>query len=446
MNIRDRFFDLEKFMSNEPNNIINKLKNSTVFKVISGYAIVAFITVQVASLVSSSFGFGEEFMQNIIIGFFVVMPFIALIAWAAASKYSTLNILIISFFLIFTGYGTGSYVWVNNFMLPEIEKYLSEDNNVKAWLTSNKINSYAPFFSKYSENDDEISALSNINIEQSGVFVSWRAYEGNENWRLLGTSPLKQVRLPRGIIQLKLEKENFETKILTLSNPSIRLENLPFNVEWSLDPIELQAENSVPKGMIYIQGGNFIPALTGFPIDPVYLHSFYIDKYEVTNSDYKKFIDAGGYNNPQYWVDMDFIKDGVSLTWEEAKSLMVDTTGLTGPSTWEVGTFLEGLDNHPVTGISWYEALAYARYKGYKLPNIFQWLCAAGLAGFVSDLPDIASSNLKSSQFWDVDDRRGENYFGLKNIAGNVREWITNPQGDKKSKFSILGGSFQDNT
>ena len=105
----------------------------------------------------------------------------------------------------------------------------------------------------------------------------------------------------------------------------------------------------------------------------------------------------------------------------------------------------DNTENFPVTGISWFEARAYARYKGYKLPNIFQWLCAAGLAGFVSDLPDITSSNLKSSQFWDVDDRRGENYFGLKNIAGNVREWTTNPQGDERSKFSILGGSYHDN-
>ena len=160
-------------MSNESTGIINKLKESTVFKVISGYAIIAFITVQVASLVSSSFGFGQEFMQNIILGFFVVLPFIALTAWAASSRYSTLNILVISFFLLFTGYGTGSYVWVNNFMMPQIEKHLSEDNNVKAWLTSNKINSFAPFFSKYSENDDEISALSTINIEQTGVFISW---------------------------------------------------------------------------------------------------------------------------------------------------------------------------------------------------------------------------------------------------------------------------------
>ena len=90
-------------MNDESKNIIDKLRNSTVFKVVSGYAIIAFITVQVASLVSSSFSFGQEFMQNVILGFFVVLPFIALIAWAASSRYSTVNILVISFLLLFTG-------------------------------------------------------------------------------------------------------------------------------------------------------------------------------------------------------------------------------------------------------------------------------------------------------------------------------------------------------
>ena len=56
-------------MNNESQSVFDKLKNNTVFKVVSGYAIVAFITVQVASLVSSSFSFGQEFMQNIIIVF-----------------------------------------------------------------------------------------------------------------------------------------------------------------------------------------------------------------------------------------------------------------------------------------------------------------------------------------------------------------------------------------
>ena len=83
--------------------IFEKLKQSKVFKVLSGYAIAAFVTVQVASLVSDSFGFGDEFMQNIIIIFLVILPFIALVAWASSSRYGTFKILGISFFLLFTG-------------------------------------------------------------------------------------------------------------------------------------------------------------------------------------------------------------------------------------------------------------------------------------------------------------------------------------------------------
>ena len=178
-------------MNDETNNIIEKLKNSTVFKVISGYAIVAFITVQIASLVSSSFGFSQEFMQNIIIVFLIILPFIALIAWAASSKYGTFKILGISFFLLFTGYGTGSYVWVNKFMLPNLQIQLEEDNYVGAWTISNKINSFAPFFSKLDNEDDLISSIVNIKVQQEGVGVYWRPYgEGNPDWRYLGSSPL----------------------------------------------------------------------------------------------------------------------------------------------------------------------------------------------------------------------------------------------------------------
>ena len=104
--------------------IFDKLKQSKVFKVLSGYAIAAFVTVQVASLVSDSFGLEEEFMQNIIIVFLVILPFIALVAWAASSKYGTFKILGISLFLLFTGYGTGSYIWVNTYIgVRPIEGY-----------------------------------------------------------------------------------------------------------------------------------------------------------------------------------------------------------------------------------------------------------------------------------------------------------------------------------
>ena len=111
-----------------------------------------------ASLVSDSFGFGDEFMQNIIIIFLVILPFIALVAWAASSRYGTFKILGISFFLLFTGYGTGSYIWVNNYMLPQVKDYLAQDDNVSAWLTSSKINSFAPFLSKYNQNGKKLIA------------------------------------------------------------------------------------------------------------------------------------------------------------------------------------------------------------------------------------------------------------------------------------------------
>ena len=106
-------------------SLVDKLKESKVFKVTSGYAIVAFVTVQIASLVSDSFGLEREFMQNIIIIFLIVLPFIALIAWAASSKYSTAKILGITLVVLFTGYGTGSYVWINNFVIPDLKEIFS---------------------------------------------------------------------------------------------------------------------------------------------------------------------------------------------------------------------------------------------------------------------------------------------------------------------------------
>ena len=100
----------------------------------------------------------------------------------------------------------------------------------------------------------------------------------------------------------------------------MRLNNFPIYLPWNLEPINLQPVGSIPNGMVYVQGGNFIPGLTGNNTDPIYLHPFYIDKTEVTNKEFKKFIDSGGYENKQYWVEMEFINDGVSLNWEEAKN------------------------------------------------------------------------------------------------------------------------------
>ena len=425
-------------------SMLDRLKESKVFKVVSGYALVAFITVQIASLVSDSFGFGQEFMQNIIIVFLVILPFIALIAWAASSKYGTFKILGISLFILFTGYGTGSYIWVNNFMLPQVKNFLEKDDNVAAWLTASRINSFAPFFSTMSEDNDNISALVNLQIQQDDVNVSWKAYGEENEWRFLGKSPLPSIRLPRGILQFKLDKEGYESTFFSSSNPSLKLNNFPIDMGWNVDPINLQVEGSIPKGMIYIPGGNFIPALTGSGVDQVYLHPFYIDKFEVTNKEFKEFVDAGGYKNPQYWVEMDFIRNGVSLTLEEAQELMTDTTGMMGPAGWEVGTYIQGTEDKPVTGVSWYEALAYARYKGNILPPMFHWAKAA----FAPDeiISPISPKLLKTSNFSKKDISivgQGEGAYGTFDMAGNAKEWVWNIFG---GRGLTLGGAFDEPT
>jgi len=383
-------------------------------------------------------------MQNIIILFLIILPFIALVAWAASSKYGTFKILGISLFLLFTGYGTGSYIWVNNFMLPQVQDFISKDDNVAAWLTSSKINSFAPFFSTISGEDDDISALASIRTQQDGVSVSWKAYGQIDDWRFLGKTPLEPTRLPRGILKFKLEKEGYETTYFSSSNPSLKFYNSPFDPGWSLEPINLQPQGSVPTGMIYIQGGNFVPALTGSGVDPVFLHPFYIDKFEVTNKDYKEFIDAGGYSNSQYWVEMDFIKDGIALSFEEAKEMMVDSTGMTGPAGWEVGTYLQGTENYPVTGISWYEALAFARYKGNILPPMYHWAKAA----FPPDeiVSPISPKLLKIANFSKekiTNVGQGEGAYGTFDMAGNAKEWVWNIFG---GRGLTLGGAFDEPT
>ncbi|MCB0655535.1 MAG: SUMF1/EgtB/PvdO family nonheme iron enzyme, partial [Saprospiraceae bacterium] len=76
---------------------------------------------------------------------------------------------------------------------------------------------------------------------------------------------------------------------------------------------------------------------------------FLMDKFEVTNIQYKAFVDAGGYTNPAYWTEP-ILVDGKEMVIDEAAKLFVDRTGRPGPAGWEGGIYPAGLENHPVTG------------------------------------------------------------------------------------------------
>ena len=94
---------------------------------------------------------------------------------------------------------------------------------------------------------------------------------------------------------------------------------------------------------------------------------FYLDRYCVTNRQYKRFLDAGGYEQLALWDE---------AIWP-AMLQFVDQTGSPGPRYWNNGEYEPGKDDHPVTGVCWYEANAYARWVGKRLPSDPEWVKAA---------------------------------------------------------------------
>src|SRR4029077_3309950 len=89
------------------------------------------------------------------------------------------------------------------------------------------------------------------------------------------------------------------------------------------------------------------------------------------------FVDKGGYRSREYWQEP-FVDHGRTVPWENAIAAFRDTTGRPRPSTWELGTYPEGQADMPVSGVSWYEAAAYAAFVGKRLPTAFHWRAARG--------------------------------------------------------------------
>ncbi len=329
-------------------------------------------------------------------------------------------------------------------LLPEIERVISEikpgiENYYDAYKLILKAEKSIPNDPKLIELLSSCSIKSSIHTDPPEAKIYMKKYsEPDSEWELLGISPLEKIRLPRGNFRWKMEKEGYETVLAVSSTFDIDISKetsiIPYTIKRTLDKKE-----SIPPEMVRVNGAKVQYLNIGD------LPDFFIDRYEVTNTQFKEFIDKGGYQKKEYWKH-EFLKDGKKLSWDEAMAEFVDQTGRPGPSTWHAGDFPEGKDNFPVSGLSWYEAAAYAESKGKSLPTGVHWNIARGgytpmasFSGLFSIL--LPMSNLNGEKLAPIGSFQGMTVYGTYDMAGNVREWCWN--GTQKGRL-IRGGAWND--
>jgi dienelactone hydrolase len=333
--------------------------------------------------------------------------------------------------------------WAREEALPEIARLVDEEGAFSAaFALAEEAERVIPGDPFLADLWDDVSAPVSIETLPSGADVYFRGFVDQDgDWIPLGQTPLVDVRLPRGLFQWRIERVGYAPLIMTAHNPGGMLGNYP-GLENPLSPgrrVELLPAADLPEDMLYVPAGSESLPLSGFGFDLVPLGSFLIDKYEVTNEQFKEFVDSGGYERPEYWEGLEFIMDGQELSWETAIAQFTDRTGRPGPATWELADYPDGQASYPVGGVSWYEAAAYAVFRDKSLPTVYHWARAAHTDG--SQPFVIASSNISASGPAAVGAHAGTGPFGAYDTVGNVREWVWNSDGD--ARWS-LGGAWSD--
>ena len=178
-----------------------------------------------------------------------------------------------------------------------------------------------------------------------------------------------------------------------------------------------QPEAPQPEDMVLIPAGGFQRGsdaseagdVNEQPVHTVYVDAFYMDVYEVTNAQFKTFVDA----NP------DWQKDKIEDKFHNGEYL----------AHWDGNTYPAGKADHPVVNVSWYAAMAYAAWAGKRLPTEAEWEYAArgGLAGKKYPWGDTISA-VDANYDKNVDGtapvgQYAANGYGLYDMAGNVWEW-----------------------
>ena len=326
--------------------------------------------------------------------------------------------------------------WARNVALPEILRLADLDRYGDAFLLAAQAESRLGADPVLAAAWTRISRQLPITTTPPGADVSFRLIGRDDVWHPVGRTPLTGARVPRGVFQWRFEKAGFDPiEIVRATEFQVVLPGIDTDVT-------LPAAGTLPQGMaaVPVPRTGMRLTLTGFDYNKgVPASDYFIDRHEVTNAEFKAFLDAGGYGKREYWTEP-FVRDGVPIDWPAAMALFRDRTGRPGPSTWQGGAYPSGQEQLPVSGVSWYEAAAYASFRGKRLPTIYHWAHAAR--------PELGDAITRASNFGSAGPAstaipRGLGPYGTYDLAGNVKEWVWNEETAAGKRY-LLGGAWND--
>lgn len=190
--------------------------------------------------------------------------------------------------------------------------------------------------------------------------------------------------------------------------------------------------SAAPMDMVKVPKGPFLYGDEKARV--VIEHDYWIDKYPMTNEKYRAFIEAGGYENQRYWSDEGWV-------WKTEQNIE-------SPQFWSDKRWNQA--DHPVVGVSYYEAEAYANWSGKRLPTEKEWEKAArGENGREYPWGGKFNNNKCNSGESGIDPTtpvthypNGVSPYGCFDMAGNVWGWCSSWYGESVARRVIRGGSW----
>ncbi len=227
--------------------------------------------------------------------------------------------------------------WARDEALPAIGDLISRQKYVAAFDLGRQAERYIAGDPRLDKLWPEMSREIDIHSTPEGADVSFREYgSATAPWRPLGRTPILHARIPVGFFEWQAAKGGYRSDLAANSGQDGRTFWFP-GMRGGLS-FTLDKEDAIPPGMVRVPGTNFEADMPGIQLPPAKLDDYLIDRYEVTNKEFKRFVNAGGYQDRRYWTEK-FLDGRRALSWEEASARFRDKTGRPGPSTWELGDF-----------------------------------------------------------------------------------------------------------